>query len=57
MASATMEFSTADVPPIVGATTVNWVSAGYSTAVKNQGGCGELPLQQIIDGMHAAFIS
>ena len=27
--------------PLVGATTVDWVAAGYSTAVKDQGGCGE----------------
>ena len=34
-----------DAPPAVGATSVNWVTAGYSTAVKNQGACGELSLK------------
>ena len=35
--------------PMVGATTVNWVTAGYSTAIKNQGACGEPLLHQIDD--------
>ena len=43
-ATATSDFPV-DVPPAVGATSVNWVTAGYSTAVKNQGACGELSLQ------------
>jgi hypothetical protein len=37
--SAPASFSTA--PPVGVAASVNWVTAGYVTAPKNQGQCGE----------------